>query len=273
MPKPSPWWTPSIHDDRRPWLLARARIKSAVRRWFEEQGFIEVETGCLQVSPGNEAHLHAFRTELTGTDLSRTPLYLHTSPEFACKKLLAAGETKIFTFAPVFRNRERGALHAPEFTMLEWYRTGADYRQLWDDCAAILKLAAKETGRTEWERFGRAGSRSDVAQPAEAVTLAQAFSAIGILLASEAAPTAADRNGFAAAAARIGVKCGQDDSWSDIFARVLTERIEPKLGWPVPTRGLRNDSSCMYQASNSLTASASSPTRPNSAAASRPRWR
>jgi elongation factor P--(R)-beta-lysine ligase len=233
-PPASPWWTPDVHADRRPWLLARGRIKSAIRRWFEGQGFIEVEAGCLQVSPGNEAHLHAFKTERIGTDLARDALYLHTSPEFACKKLLAAGETKIFTFAPVFRNRERGQLHAPEFTMLEWYRVGADYKQLWADCAAILRLAVAETGREHWGRPGR-GEACSVITPPQGITLRQAFSAIGILLSGDATPTINDRNGFAAAAKRIGVQCGPDDSWSDIFARVLTERIEPKLGRTVPT--------------------------------------
>ena len=70
------------------------------------------------------------------------PVYLHTSPEFACKKLLAAGEEKIFTFAPVFRNRERGTLHHPAFTMLEWYETGADYTLLMDHCSELLRIAA-----------------------------------------------------------------------------------------------------------------------------------
>src|SRR5262245_52713120 len=116
-----PWWSREAHADRQPFLHARARIRSALRAWFDAQGFLEVEPGCLQASPGNEAHLHAFPTELVGPDLERRTLYLHTSPEFACKKLLAAGERRIFAFAPVFRNRERGALHAPEFTMLEWY--------------------------------------------------------------------------------------------------------------------------------------------------------
>ena len=102
-----PWWTPDVYADRRPLLATRARIKAAIRRWFEAQGFVEVETACLQVSPGNEAHLHAFSTEQIAPDLSRRRLYLHTSPEIACKKLVAAGERQIFTFAPVFRNRER----------------------------------------------------------------------------------------------------------------------------------------------------------------------
>ena len=101
----------------------RGRIKAAIRGFFEDRGFTEVECGVLAASPGNEAHLHAFETEVVLPDDSRRTLYLHTSPEFAAKKLLAAGEEKIFEFARVFRNRERGRLHAPEFTMLEWYRT------------------------------------------------------------------------------------------------------------------------------------------------------
>ncbi len=118
----SPWWSPERHADRRPVLVGRSRIQAAIRNWFLSEGFTEVEPGLLQVSPGNETHLHAFRTEWIGTDLSRHDVYLNTSPEFVMKKLLAAGETKIFAFAPVFRNRERGELHSPEFTMLEWYR-------------------------------------------------------------------------------------------------------------------------------------------------------
>lgn len=142
---PSPWWDNDRHSDRRGFLLARDRIKKALRRWFETQGFIEVETGIAQLSPGNETHLHAFETTSIGPDLAAKRLYLHTSPEFACKKLLAAGETKIFTFAPVFRNRERGRLHSPEFTMLEWYRTGTSctdqYEQVQRDCAEIIAAA------------------------------------------------------------------------------------------------------------------------------------
>ena len=89
-PRPSPWWDPMVHADRRPFLTARGRIAKAVRGWFEAAGFTEVETAALQVSPGNETHLHAFATEAVGADGTRSPLYLHTSPEFACKKLLAA---------------------------------------------------------------------------------------------------------------------------------------------------------------------------------------
>lgn len=224
----SPWWMPHRHADRRPILLARNRIKAAVRSWFESQGFVEVEPGCLQVSPGNETHLHAFRTEAIGTDLGRRPLYLHTSPEFAMKKLLAAGEPRIFSFAPAFRNRERGPLHVPEFTMLEWYRTGEPYETLWSDCAEILRIAAGITGRQQWSWKGRP---CDVLSTYDFSSLDQAFVQLaGIALHETYDETGTDRHGLAVRAAAAGVTVSSDDTWSDIFSKVLTEKIEPHLG-------------------------------------------
>ena len=221
MPQPSPWWDPDRHANRRRFLLGRNRIKSAIRSWFNSHGFIEVESGCLQVSPGNETHLHAFATELCGTDLSRRRLYLHTSPEFAMKKLLAAGETNIFTFAPVFRNRERGALHAPEFTMLEWYRTNAPYEMLWDDCATILRIAGEAACNPSWSFRG---NTCDPSNNYERLTLAQAFAQLAQI------PLRANRNRFASLVQSAGIRVVADDTWSDIFSRVLVERIEPALG-------------------------------------------
>ena len=122
------------------------RIVAGLRAWFADQGFVEVETGALQVSPGNETHLHAFATALLAPGGAATKLYLRTSPEFACKKLLAAGEPRIVEFAKVFRNRERGALHHPEFTMIEWYRAGEPYETLMEDCAALVRSAAADRG-------------------------------------------------------------------------------------------------------------------------------
>src|SRR6476660_9007976 len=98
------FWLPGVHAQRRPYLLARGRIAAALRGWFAAEDFVEVETAALQVSPGNEIHLHAFATDLIGSDGITQRLYLRTSPEFSCKKLLAAGETRIFDFARVFRN-------------------------------------------------------------------------------------------------------------------------------------------------------------------------
>lgn len=233
MSQQSPWWTPERHADRRPFLAARGRIKAAIRDWFVGQGFTEVEPGILQISPGNETHLHAFRTDLIGTDLSRHELYLHTSPELAMKKLLAAGEAKIFAFPPVFRNRERGALHSPEFTMLEWYRADEPYQTLWDDCATILKIAQEATGRSEWSFRG---ATCDPRAPARALTLEEAFlQTSGIRLRETASQKILDRTAFAAAAETAGIHTAPDDTWSDIFSRVLVEKIDDHLGRSAPT--------------------------------------
>ncbi|WP_439498083.1 EF-P lysine aminoacylase EpmA [Bosea sp. (in: a-proteobacteria)] len=224
-----PFWRPDIHADRRPALLARGRIRAALRRWFEARDFVEVEAAILQVSPGNETHLHGFATALIDDAGAAHPYYLHTSPEFAAKKLLAAGERRIFDFARVFRNRERTALHHPEFTMLEWYRAGEDYQALMADCAALLAEAAGASGaaRLEWR-----GIAVDPFAEPERLTLHDAFARhAGIdLLATVAVDGATDRPAFAAAARAAGVRLAEDDGWSDIFSRILSERIEPHLG-------------------------------------------
>ncbi len=158
-PGSSPFWAPHVHADRRPALLARGRIVAALRSWFAGQGFVEVETGALQVSPGNETHLHAFATSLTAPDGSGSRLYLRTSPEFACKKLLAAGERRIVEFAKVFRNRERGALHHPEFTLVEWYRAEEPYQKLTEDCDGTAGRGGQR-GRCDAIQFPRSHCRS-----------------------------------------------------------------------------------------------------------------
>jgi lysyl-tRNA synthetase class 2 len=224
----SPFWAPHRHADRRPALRARSRIIAALRGWFAGNEFIEVETGALQVSPGNEAHLHAFATMLTAPDGALSPRYLRTSPEFACKKLLAAGERRIVEFAHVFRNRERGALHAPEFTLIEWYRAGAPYAALMDDCAAILRLAAEAAGTRQLTFRGR--SADPYAEP-ERVSVPEAFARFaGIDLLATLPAGEPDRARFAEAAAVAGIHIAADDDWGDIFSRVLVERIEPNLG-------------------------------------------
>jgi lysyl-tRNA synthetase class 2 len=226
---PSPWWNPDVHRDRRPFLVGRNRITAALRGFFLDRDFVEVETAALQVSPGNEAHLHAFATEALQPDGSRMPLYLHTSPEFACKKLLAAGETRLFVLARVYRNRERGPLHHPEFTMLEWYRAGAPYTDLMRDCAAILRLAAEAAGTGTLAYRGRS---VDPALEPERVTVAEAFARFaGIDLLATVAPSGeTDREALAARVRAAGIRTAPDDTWSDLFSRVVVERVEPRLG-------------------------------------------
>ena len=228
MPQNPPFWRPGVHAGRRPYLLARGKIAAAVRAWFAENGFVEVETAALQVSPGNETHLHAFATDLIAPGNERRRLYLRTSPEFACKKLLAAGETRIFDFARVFRNRERGALHHPEFTLLEWYRAGAAYETLMDDGVALMRAAAEAVGTRAFSFRGR--TADPFAEP-EKITLADAFDRFaGADLLGTIAGGEGDRDRLAREAERTGVTIAADDTWGDIFSRVLAEKIEPRLG-------------------------------------------
>jgi elongation factor P--(R)-beta-lysine ligase len=228
LPAASPFWAAHVHADRRPLLLARARIVAALRAWFAGADFVEVETGALQVSPGNETHLHAFATTLAAPDGTASRLYLRTSPEFACKKLLAAGERRIVEFAKVFRNRERGALHHPEFTLVEWYRADAPYKTLMADCAAILGQAAAAAGTRQLSFRGR--SADAFAEP-ERLTVADAFTRYaGIDLLATLPDGEADRDGFARAARGAGIRVADDDRWGDIFSRVLVEKIEGNLG-------------------------------------------
>ena len=223
----SPWWSKARHADVRPFLAARSAITKAVRAWFDEQGFAEVETGILQVSPGNETHLHAPRTELAGAGGQRAARYMRTSPEFACKKLLAAGEAKIFELARVFRDRERGDLHLPEFTMLEWYRANATYDAVMADSVVIIAHAAQATG------IGRFSFRGRIADPfaePELLTVAAAFERFaGIDLLATIDGGEGDRAALAAAS-REQVRITDDDTWSDIFSKVLVEHVEPNLG-------------------------------------------
>src|SRR5258706_4429928 len=230
----SPWWDRRLHEDRRPFLLARARIRDAIRSFFREADFIEVECGALQISPGNEAHLHVFVTEQIGPDGASKRLYLHTSPEFAYKKLLAAGERRIFSLAPVYRNRERGALHAPEFTMLEWYRAGEPYDAVIEDCLSIVRLAA-ETAPSRMLSF-RERTCDPFAEP-ERVSVADAFANFaGIdLLATLDGKGSPDRDALANQAESAAIKIAADDNWSDIFSRPLVECVEPNLGLARPT--------------------------------------
>jgi lysyl-tRNA synthetase class 2 len=227
------WWRRQTHADRRPLLLKRGRIKAAIRAHLEGLGFTEVECGALVVSPGNETHLHAFETLALGPDGVSRPLYLHTSPEFAAKKLLAAGETRIFEFARVFRNREHGRLHAPEFTMLEWYRAGEDYRVVIEDSLALLRLAADIA---ETASFHHREAACDPRADAQWLTVAEAFTHLaGIDLLATLSPSGeGDRNALAARARRGGIALAEDDDWSDIFSKILTLRIEPRLGLDRP---------------------------------------
>ncbi|HEY7608878.1 MAG TPA: EF-P lysine aminoacylase EpmA [Alphaproteobacteria bacterium] len=233
------WWDRDQFALRRPRLLARNAAMAAIRRFIADEGFVEVATPALQVSPGMEVHLKAFATELEEPfGQARRKLYLHTSPEFAMKKLLAAGEKRLFQFARVFRNGERGPMHHPEFTMLEWYRADADWSALIADCEGILRAAlaavppALSRGALRW-----GGGAADPAGPFERLSVADAFRRhAGIdLFATAPDPLRPDAAVLATAARRIGIATQPQDSWDDVFFKIFLERIEPKLGLGRPT--------------------------------------
>lgn len=234
-PSTVPWWRPDRYARRRPYLEARQAIAKAVRAYFAAEGFAEVETPALQVSPGLEVHLRAFATTIEDPADGARPLFLHTSPEFAMKKLLAAGEPRLFQLARVFRNGERSATHHPEFTMLEWYRAGEGIEALWRDCEALLRAALRAVAARPALIFE--GREADPARPFERLSVAEAFERYaGIdLLASAPDPLAPDAAQLAREAMRLGIACQPNDSWEDVFFRIFLSRVEPKLGQGVPT--------------------------------------
>jgi len=232
-----PWWSPEVLAKRLPHLRCRADVISAVRGYFLRQDFIEVDTPILQVSPGMEPHLRVFETQIEDAfGQSSAQRYLQTSPEFAMKKLLVAGVPQIFQFAKTFRNGEVSDTHQPEFTMLEWYRSGADYSVLMDDCEKILLLTAKAAGRVEVSFKGMM-CRLDVAP--ERLSVVEAFTRYANLdlMAVVGAPDDVDPDprDFAQMAMGIGVSISASDRWEDIFFKIMLDRVEPHLGSQAPT--------------------------------------
>ncbi len=227
--KPSPWWAPEVHLDRRPILLARGRIEARVRDYLGDNGFLMVDPPGLQCSPGNETHLHAFGTVMIGNDGEGQVMYLHTSPEFTMKKLLAAGERRIASLQHVWRNRERSALHHPEFTMLEWYRVGEPYDAVIADCVALLRVAAETTG-VKALRF-RDRECDPFIEP-ERIGVVEAFMRhAGIdLLATMDEEGVPDGEKLAEQMLALDMAVPDDRSWSYLFSLVLTDKVEPNLG-------------------------------------------
>lgn len=229
------WWHKDLLDARRPNLAVRAQAKRAMAEWFDAHSFMEVETPALQISPGLEPHLAAFETELLpaghyGVETVGRPVYLHTSPEFAMKKLLAAGMDRIWQLCPVYRNAEGSALHSPEFRMLEWYRTKEDYSQLMEDCESMIAGIAQACGVDMLRRGDRTSSPQGGFQR---LSVAEAFDEFcghnleQTVRENPAAPPAAP---LMETAARLEIRTAEDDTFDDVFFRLMDARIEPFLG-------------------------------------------
>ena len=229
------WWRPQRFAERRERLAQRGQMLGAVRDFFAGRGFVEVDTPALQASPGLEPHLKAFATELHDPHDGRTVRrYLHTSPEFAMKKLLVAGLPRIWQLAHVFRDGERSATHHPEFAMLEWYRAGASWRDLIHDCEGLLRASQAAAGAVAltWR-----GCAADARQPWREISVAEAFEQdCGIdILATAPDPLFPDLDRLSAEARRIGVEPHPGDDWETLYFRIFLDRIEPRLGIGAPT--------------------------------------
>ncbi len=216
-----PIWRPESLAARLPFLRRRALLTQAVRAFLAARGYTEVETPYAVPVPGEEVHLSAFRTTREQPDGTVQPLWLHTSPEFAMKRLLVAGAGPVFQLARVWRNGENSRRHAAEFTMLEWYRPALSFDGLMDEVEALLRAVLPPDvmsggTRTSLARFDR-------------LTVAEAFhrhAGVDVLA------TAGDAGALAAGA---GAALRDGEGWEDLFFRLLLERVEPHLGQANPT--------------------------------------
>ena len=216
-----PPWHPESLAARLPFLRRRALLTQGVRAFFAARGYTEVETPHAVTAPGEEVHLGTFRTERVTPTGERRPLWLHTSPEFAMKRLLVGGAGPVFQLARVWRNGEGSFLHLPEFTMLEWYRPGAGMAELIAETFSLLQsvLPPVVTCRgvtTSLDRY-------------QVVTVPEAFARFA---GADVLETAGDA---AALATQAGVTLRDGEDWEDLFFRLLLERIEPRLGRDCPT--------------------------------------
>jgi lysyl-tRNA synthetase class 2 len=199
------------HVPPRAVLAARKRMNDAIRAFFDARGFLEVDTPIAVVSPGLEPHLFAFATEEIGPDERATTLYLHTSPEYAMKRMLGRGLGHIYQIARVFRNGERSRTHTPEFTMLEWYRQPGALAEIMDDLEALIAAIARAvSGPWQPRRFVR-------------LSISEAFVRAGLgdpLAHEEVAPLRE----------ALRVREVPGDTWDDVFHRAFFERVEPTFG-------------------------------------------
>lgn len=225
------WWQPEEFSKKRPFLAVRQAVTREIRGFFDAQGFAEVDTPILQICPVIDAHIIAFATPQRGVDgeVFRT-MYLHTSPEFAMKKLMVGGMEKIYQICHVFRNGEESARHSPEFTMIEWYRTNADYNDIMDDCVGLMRACAKAAGATQ---FNHKDFTCDPFAEPVTITVQDAFmkyADIDLQLFLD------DKPAFRAEIIKkTGLHTADDDGWDDLFFRVMGEKIEPFLGMDRPT--------------------------------------
>ncbi|MGH1403108.1 MAG: EF-P lysine aminoacylase EpmA [Alphaproteobacteria bacterium] len=224
------WWHPEEFIKKRKSLECKAEVLKAIRLFFEERSFIEVHTPALQICPVMDAHIHAFETELTGRGrIDSKSMYLHTSPEFDMKKLLAAGMERIYQICPVYRNSEVGRLHSPEFTLLEWYHTQRDYLFLMDQTTDLLRHIANSVGISG---YTYQGEECDPFKEWNRISVSEAFRIYAQIDLEDCLDNVAE---FKKQAKTINIRVCDDDQWDDVFHAIMAEKVEPFLGFDAPT--------------------------------------
>ena len=209
------WWNPDLYLKNAPIRQIRREVIHTIRSYFDEQGLNEVDVPALQPAPSDEVHLKCFQTG---------GLYLHTSPELAMKKLLVAGEKAIYTLCHAYRDEPVSDTHAPEFLMLEWYRTGTDYHTMMQDTIGLVRACCTACNAKE---LIHNNAKSDPFKEWEILTVEEAFKRYaGIDLWAK---------DLKAEAIKAGIFCGDNDTWEDVFFRIMLNKVEDHLGYDRPT--------------------------------------
>jgi len=209
-----------LPDGGPPWaaLRARARILEGIRAFFRDRGFLEVDPPIAQAYPNIDPNIYPVK--IADASGKATRFYLHTSPELAMKKLLAAGSGDIYFLGKVFRDREGSPLHAPEFTMLEWYRVGGDADRVMRDVEELVRTLASRTAGGD---IIRRGSREiPLGRPWLRWEMDDAFRdllGVGML----------EEKPLRDALEHKGMRPGADETWEDLFSRACLDVVEPAL--------------------------------------------
>lgn len=217
----------------------REKVIIAIRRFFQDRNFHEVETPCLTPNLPPESYLEVFETTLLSRDRTPTKAYLPTSPEPFLKKLLVAGIGNCFSIPKSFRNTEdKSQTHNPEFTILEWYRINADYTHIMDDCEELfvyintyLQRTANQQGIKRPTELMYQGKKISLASPWERISMIEAFKKY----ASIDLPNALDLNSLALLAVKKGYTVHESDTWEELFNQIFLNEIEHHLGKGKPT--------------------------------------
>jgi len=224
-----PQFMPSVTNDM---LHQRALILKAIRDFFWENDFLEVETPQLVPLPSMEPYLEVFETQLLDQNRQPARAFLTSSPEYSMKKLLAQGSGSLFQICKSFRNGEGvSSRHNPEFTILEWYRTDADYTAIMTDCENLFRFIGKRLNpHPPQNTITFRGKTYDLNRKWERLSVAEAFHRY----ASLDVDTFLDESRIKAAAQKKGYQVSENSTWEEIYNQIFLNEIEPHLGQDRP---------------------------------------